>query len=59
MERDKGGRMRKLVENKKDALEREIEEFNTSKVMRDNAERYERKKSEEIQGKGQSESAPS
>lgn len=54
MERDKGGRMRKLVENKKDALEREIEEFNTSKVMRDNPERYERKKSEEIQGKGQS-----
>lgn len=51
--------MRKLVENNKDALEREIEEFNTSKVMRDNPERYERKKSEEIQGKGQSESAPS
>ena len=59
MERDKGGRMRNLVENNKDALEREIEEFNTSKVQDINVEKHDRKKSEELQGRGQSESAPS
>ncbi len=51
--------MRNLVENNKDALEREIEEFNTSKVQDINVEKHDRKKSEELQGRGQSESAPS
>lgn len=54
MERDQGGRMRKLVEHNKDALEREVEEFNTSRLHNGNGEKNERKKSEDLQLKGQS-----
>jgi len=54
MERDQGGRMRKLIETNKDALEREVEEFNTSRIHNGNGEKYERKKSEDLQLKGQS-----